>query len=87
MTLAYDGPGPAILFLMTKVQIRFRLQRPLDDNLMAQITEAHSIYGMLRIGIDPSVMGITVEYDASRLTPLEVEAALTSKGIPVMKEA
>lgn len=69
---------------MTKVQVHFALQRPLDDALMARISDAHALYGMLQVKLDSSLDGITVEYDASRLRPAEVEAALTGYGIPVM---
>jgi hypothetical protein len=68
---------------MTKVQTHFHLQRPLDDLLMARISDAHALYGIQHVKLDPSLEGITVEYDASRLRPAEVEAALTGVGIPV----
>ena len=68
---------------MTKIQVRFRLRRPLDEVLMARIAEAHSIYGIQRVQVAPSLDGLTVEYDATRLRPAEVEAALASAGIPV----
>ncbi len=68
---------------MTKVQIRFRLQKPLDDVLLSRIADAHSIYGILRVSVDPALDGLTVEYDATRLRPAEVEAALAAGGIPV----
>ncbi len=69
---------------MTKVQVRFALQRPLDDAMMARISDAHALYGMQQVKLDSSLDGITVEYDASRLRPAEVEAALTGYGIPVV---
>jgi hypothetical protein len=31
---------------MTKVQIHLALQRPLDDEMMARISDANSIYGI-----------------------------------------
>jgi hypothetical protein len=68
---------------MTKVQIRFRLQRALDEASMARIADAHTIYGIQRVKLAPSLDGITVEYDASRLGPADVESALTGAGIPV----
>ena len=67
---------------MTKVQIRFRLARPLDDTLMSRIADAHAIYGINRITVSPSLDGLTVEYDATRMCPADVEAALASAGIP-----
>jgi len=68
---------------MTKVQIHFRLQRSLDDILLSRLSDAYSIYGIQKISVDPSMDGLTVEYDATRLRPAEVEAALASAGIPL----
>lgn len=68
---------------MTKIQIRFRLQKPLDDAMMEQIAEAHAIYGIQRVQVAPSLDGLTVEYDATRMRPADVEAALANAGIPV----
>jgi hypothetical protein len=68
---------------MTKVQIRFRLQKPLDDATMSRISDAHSLYGIQRVKVEPSLDKLTVEYDATRLNPATVEAALASAGIPV----
>ena len=70
---------------MTKVQVRFRLLKPLDETLLARISDAHALYGMQRIQVAPSLDGLMVEYDATRLRPAEVEAALASAGIPVEK--
>jgi hypothetical protein len=69
---------------MTKVQKHFRLQRPLDEVLMAQIADANSIYGIEHIMIAPSREDLLVEYDASRLRVPEVEAALQRAGVPVI---
>lgn len=71
---------------MTKVEILFKLTCPLDETLMPRISDAHSIYGMLRVQVTPSLDGVRVEYDASRLTPEDVEAALRSWGIPIVRE-
>jgi hypothetical protein len=68
---------------MTKVQLRFRLQKPLDDLLLQRISDAHSLYGLLRVKLTPDQSGVFVEYDATRLRPAEVEAALAGAGIPV----
>ena len=69
---------------MTKVQKHFRLQRPLDESLMQQIADAHSIYGIERIVISPSREELMVEFDATRLRTIEVETALQRAGIPVV---
>jgi hypothetical protein len=68
---------------MTKVRIAFQLQHPLDDQLMTRIAAAYSIYGIQKIGLAPAENGLTVEYDATRLRPADVHAALARAGIPV----
>jgi allophanate hydrolase subunit 1 len=50
---------------------------------MARIAAAHALYGISRIQLGPSFDSLTVEYDASRLTANEVEAALYRFGIPL----
>ena len=67
---------------MTKVQRHFRLQKTLDEPLMQQIADAHSIYGIERIMLGAN-SDITVEFDASRLTAAHVESALRGAGLPV----
>jgi hypothetical protein len=69
---------------MTKVQLKYDLLRPLDDTLMEQIARVHSVYGILRVALAPSLDKLTVEYDASRLNPLEVENVLQSAGLPIV---
>ncbi len=68
---------------MTKIQVRFRLQKPLDDLLLQRIADAHSLSGLQRVKLTPDQAGIFVEYDATRLRPAEVEAALAGAGIAV----
>ena len=67
---------------MTKVQKRFQLQKTLDEALMQQIADAHSIYGIERIVIGSSNQDLLVEFDATRLRAANVEAALQQAGIP-----
>jgi hypothetical protein len=68
---------------MTKVLLHFDLLRPLDDSMMEQIARAHSVYGILRVSLAPTMDKITVEYDATRLNPREVESILHSAGLPI----
>ena len=68
---------------MTKVLLQFQLRKPLDDELMKRISDAHSLYGIFRVKLAPSMDRLSVEYDATRLRPAEVEAALAGAGIPV----
>jgi hypothetical protein len=69
---------------MTKVQKHFRVQRPIDDEMMEQIAEVNSIYGIDRIVIAPSREELMVEYDATRLRAPGVESALQRAGVPVI---
>ena len=71
---------------MTKVQIRFKLQKPLTDVLLARIADAHAFYGIYMIQVSPAMDGLTVEYDATRLKPAEVESAIAGAGIAVTRE-
>jgi hypothetical protein len=68
---------------MTRVQLQFDLLRPLDDVLMDRIARAHGVYGIEHIKVAPNLQSITVEYDATRMNPSEVEAVLLRAGIPV----
>jgi hypothetical protein len=70
---------------MTKVQIRFRLQKPLDETMLSRISDAHAKYGIQKIQVDPSLDGLTVDYDATRLKPAEVESVLAGAGIPAVR--
>jgi hypothetical protein len=71
---------------MTKVQIRFRLPKPLDTVQLARISDTHAFYGIQRMMLAPTLDAITVEYDATRLRPAEVESALAGAGIAVERE-
>ena len=68
---------------MTKVQIRFRLEKPLDDLLMQRLSDATVYYGIQKVQLSPSMDSLMVEYDATRLRREEVESALTGAGIAV----
>jgi allophanate hydrolase subunit 1 len=68
---------------MTKVQVHFRLRQPLSENLFPAIASAHALYGIQRVRLSPAMDSLTVEYDATRLRPAEVEAALYRAGIAV----
>ncbi|MGB7762288.1 MAG: hypothetical protein WBL61_20810 [Bryobacteraceae bacterium] len=68
---------------MTKVQIRFRLRQPPSESLFQTIANAHTLYGIQRVRLAPAMDSLTVEYDATRLRPAEVEAALAGAGIAI----
>lgn len=69
---------------MTKMQMRFDLQRPVDDQTALQITKINGVYGIEHIKVAPTLDKITIEYDATRLSPVEVETLLWKFGIPVV---
>lgn len=66
---------------MTKVQTRFRLQKPLDDSSLNSLAAANAIYGIHHLKLSPGMDELLVEYDATRLRPAEVESALAGAGI------
>jgi hypothetical protein len=68
---------------MTKVQIRFRLQKPPDEAALQRLSDTATLYGIQKIQLSNSMDGLLVEYDATRLRPAEVEAALESAGIAI----
>lgn len=68
---------------MTKVTLHYRLSRPLKDEDFSNLAALHSVYGIVRVTLAPSLDRITVDYDASRLTKREVEAELARHGVPV----
>lgn len=72
---------------MTKIQLHFGLMRPLGDEDLESITRVHSVYGILRVQVGPTLDAITVEYDASRLSEEDVEAALIQCGVPIRRLA
>lgn len=72
---------------MTKVQVRYDLTRPADENMMEQISRVHGVYGILRVVLAGTLDKLTIDYDATRLTPLEVETVLQKAGLPIALDA
>lgn len=68
---------------MTKVQMHFRLTRPLDDAMLARLSDESTLYGIQQVKLNSSMDALMVEYDATRLRPAEVEKAFATAGIPV----
>ncbi len=66
---------------MTKVEIEFELERPLDQPTLDRIDAARGTYGLLRIV--PAAGTLLVEYDATRMTAADVQAVLRKVGAPV----
>jgi hypothetical protein len=72
---------------MTKVTLHYDLTRKLTDEDLAAISDVHSIFGLARVQLAPTLDKIVVDYDASRLLKLDVEAALLRHGIPIPSTA
>ena len=64
---------------MTKIQMNFRLLEPLSDASMAKLSDASAIYGIQKVKLGNG--SLMVEYDATRMRPQEVEAAIAQAGI------
>ena len=71
---------------MTKVTLHYDLMRPVDDADAAAIAKANSVYGIVRVSLAPSLENVTVDYDASRLSPKDVEEALIQVGVPLRRD-
>jgi allophanate hydrolase subunit 1 len=69
---------------LTKILVHFRLERAIDEALVLRIRDAQAVYGIERITLAKSMETLTVEYDASRLSPADVEATLRKCGLPVV---
>jgi len=70
---------------MTKVQLPFALAAPLDEAVMDRLGNLYEVYGILRIGVEAGGQKLTVEYDATRLSPKDVEAELARAGVPLVR--
>jgi hypothetical protein len=68
---------------MTKVTLHYDLLRPLVDEDLENVARVHGTYGIVRVQVAPSLDKLTVDYDASRLMPRDVEAELRRHGLPV----
>ncbi|HMF74776.1 MAG TPA: hypothetical protein VK604_03850 [Bryobacteraceae bacterium] len=68
---------------MTKVQLSFKLSRPLRDDDLKQISRVHAVFGMLAVKVSAGGDELFVEYDASRLTVSDVKGTLEAHGLPL----
>lgn len=72
---------------MTKVELHFSLLRPLTDPDAEAIARARSYYGLMRISVAPALDALDIDYDATRLSEEDVEAALVRFGVPIERKS
>jgi hypothetical protein len=72
---------------MTKVTLHYDLERPLAEEDLEHVADAHSVYGIVRVQVAPSLDKLTVDYDASRMMRKDVEATLHGFGLPIRTAA
>jgi hypothetical protein len=72
---------------MTKVTLHYDLIRKLGDADLPNLSNLHSVYGIVHVRPAASLGAITVDYDASRMMKDDVEAVLMRHGIPIRTHA
>ena len=82
----HDFPNAILILDVTKVDLRYPLVRPLEENDAQAIADVHSYYGIMRVRPAPGLDHVIVEYDASRLSEKDLEAVLQRYGIPIQRQ-
>jgi len=72
---------------MSKVELHYEFIEPFHDSWTAAIDRLHGVYGFHALKLSPSLDRLTVVYDASRLTPADVDHHLRMAGLPVRRAA
>lgn len=68
---------------MSRVELHYEFLAPFQDSWAEAIERLHAVYGIHALKLAPSLDRLTVVYDASRLTPADVEHHLRMAGLPV----
>lgn len=69
---------------MTKIQLDYDLLRKINDDDAEAIGNVHAFYGIQKVRISATLDHITVDYDASRLSPADVDCVLLRYGVPII---
>ncbi|MEJ5369558.1 MAG: hypothetical protein WHT08_14660 [Bryobacteraceae bacterium] len=72
---------------MSKVELHYEFLQPFDDSWTEAILRLHGVYGFQALKLSPSLDRLTVVYDASRLTPEDIDHHLRMAGLPVRRAA
>jgi hypothetical protein len=68
---------------MAKVETEFDLWRELGEDDLLNFAKLTGVYGILMAKLSPALDKISIEYDASRLTPEHVQVVLGRHGMPI----
>ncbi|HEY3743413.1 MAG TPA: hypothetical protein VGL53_26385 [Bryobacteraceae bacterium] len=69
---------------MTKIQLDYDLLRKLNDDDAEGIANVHAYYGIQKVRIAPGLDRISVDYDATRMSPSDLDNVLVRYGVPVV---
>jgi len=72
---------------MTKVQVTYEFDTPVDDAALAAIEQLHGVYGFQALRLSPALDSLVVLYDATRMSPEDVERRLHGAGLRVRRMA
>ncbi len=72
---------------MTKVEVRYVFTKPFEEAWLGAIERLHGVYGLQALTLNAGLDGLSVQYDASRLKPADVDRQLHRAGLPVLRAA
>ena len=72
---------------MTKVEVRYEFAEPFSDSWLTVIESLHGVYGVQAVQLHPKMDGLTILFDASRLTLTDVENLFQRAGLAVRRVA
>ena len=70
---------------MTKVQVTYELDAPVDEAVMEIIDRVHSVYGLQAVQLAPAMDSLIVQYDATRMGLDDVDRTLRAAGLRVRR--
>ena len=70
---------------MTKVQVTYELDGPVDEAVMEKIGRVHGVYGIQAAQLSPAMDLLIVQYDATRMGLDDVDQTLHSAGLRVRR--
>ncbi len=72
---------------MTKVQVTYHLDGPVDEAVMESIDKLHGAYGLQVVQLSPALDSLFVQYDATRMGLDDLDRVLHSAGLAVRRVA